>query len=224
MARSRSHAPRDGELASLIAEVLRPLSVDDALTRLGAAGAPAAPVLTVDATYTDAFLAENHYYDTYVDPAFGPATGIAGFARFERTKTEFRRPPPTVGQHSIDVLRDFGVVPDAHRLPCSDPARLSRARCRPSGVTHSDEQTQCERAGEAPAQGVRTSREGAYQEGAEGDGELPDARPRSRDQRDAPVAPRTRSGKPHQGRVRSHQPQGGQDPREEDTKKKKKKK
>ena len=41
-------APRDGELASLIADVLRPLSVDDALTRLGAAGAPAAPVLTVD--------------------------------------------------------------------------------------------------------------------------------------------------------------------------------
>jgi crotonobetainyl-CoA:carnitine CoA-transferase CaiB-like acyl-CoA transferase len=89
--------------------VLRPLSVDDALTRLSAAGAPAAPVLTVDATYTDAFLAENHYYDTYLDPAFGPAKGIAGFARFGRTDTEFRRPPPTVGQHSVDVLRDFGV-------------------------------------------------------------------------------------------------------------------
>ena len=103
-------APRDGALASLIAAALRPLSVDDALARLGAAGAPAAPVLTVDATYTDAFLDANHYYDSYVDPAFGQASGIAGFARFERTKTEFRRPPPTLGQDSIDVLRDFGVA------------------------------------------------------------------------------------------------------------------
>jgi crotonobetainyl-CoA:carnitine CoA-transferase CaiB-like acyl-CoA transferase len=101
--------PRQGELASLIAGVLRPLSVDDALTRLSAAGAPAAPVLTVNETYTDAFLEENDYYESYVDPAFGPARGIAGFARFGRTKTEFRSAAPTLGQHSIDVLRDFGV-------------------------------------------------------------------------------------------------------------------
>ncbi len=104
-------APRDGKLAALIAEALSSLSVDEALTRLGAAGAPAAPVLTVDATYSDAFLEANNYYDSYVDPAFGQALGIAGFARFERTKTEFRRPPPTIGQHSIEVLRDFGVAP-----------------------------------------------------------------------------------------------------------------
>jgi crotonobetainyl-CoA:carnitine CoA-transferase CaiB-like acyl-CoA transferase len=101
--------PREGELASLIAGVLRPLSVDDALTRLSAAGAPAAPVLTVNEAYTDAFLEENDYYESYVDPAFGPARGIAGFARFGRTKTDFRSAAPTLGQHSIAVLRDFGV-------------------------------------------------------------------------------------------------------------------
>ena len=108
--RRRSLKPREGELASLIAGVLRPLTVDDALTRLDAAGAPAAPVCTLDETYTDAFLEENNYYDSYVDPAFGPAKGIAGFARFGRTKTAFQRAAPTLGQHSVDVLREFGVA------------------------------------------------------------------------------------------------------------------
>jgi len=102
--------PREGVLASLIADVLRPLSVDEVLTRLSEAGAPAAPVLTVDETYADAFLEQNNYYETYVDSAFGPAKGVAGFARFGRTKTKFRRAAPTLGQHSIDVLRDFGVA------------------------------------------------------------------------------------------------------------------
>ncbi|MEX1009361.1 MAG: CoA transferase [Acidimicrobiia bacterium] len=101
--------PREGGLASLIADALKPLSVDDALMRLSDAGASAAPVVTVDQTYTDAFLEEHNYYDSYVDPTFGPGRGIAGFARFERTKTRFRRAAPTLGQHSIDVLREFGV-------------------------------------------------------------------------------------------------------------------
>ena len=121
-------APRDGELASLIADVLRPLSVDDALTRLDAAGAPAAPVLTVDATYTDAFLAENHYYDTYVDPAFGPAMGIAGFARFGRTKTEFRRPPPTARPTQHRCAARVRCLPSAHRFPAPIRRGASRAR------------------------------------------------------------------------------------------------
>jgi crotonobetainyl-CoA:carnitine CoA-transferase CaiB-like acyl-CoA transferase len=101
--------PRDGALAILIADALEPLSVDDALMRLGEAGAPAAPVLTVEQTYTDAWLEDHKYYDSHVDPVFGPARGIAGFARFGRTQTKFRRAAPTVGQDSVDVLRDFGV-------------------------------------------------------------------------------------------------------------------
>jgi crotonobetainyl-CoA:carnitine CoA-transferase CaiB-like acyl-CoA transferase len=100
---------REGALASMIAEVLRLLSLDDALTRLLESGAPAAPALTIAETYGDAFLDENNYYEVHVHPAYGPATGVAGFARFERTKTGFRRAAPLLGQHSTEVLRDYGV-------------------------------------------------------------------------------------------------------------------
>ena len=104
--------PREGALSAVIADGLRRLSLDDALTRLTEAGAPAVPVLTLDETYADAFLDENNYYESYTHPAFGPAKGVASFARFHRTETAFRRAAPILGQHSTEVLRDYGLSPE----------------------------------------------------------------------------------------------------------------
>jgi crotonobetainyl-CoA:carnitine CoA-transferase CaiB-like acyl-CoA transferase len=92
-----------------IAAVLRPLSRHEALTRLEQAGAPAVPVLTIDDTYTDDFLEANGFYESWVDPEFGPAQGVASSARFSRTPASYGRPAPMLGQHTTEVLRDFGV-------------------------------------------------------------------------------------------------------------------
>jgi crotonobetainyl-CoA:carnitine CoA-transferase CaiB-like acyl-CoA transferase len=102
--------PPDGVLAGRIAGALAPLSLDDALARLGGAGAPATPVLTIEETYADPFLQANGFYEAYLDPAFGPAEGPAGFARFARTPTAFRRPAPMLGEHSREALRDYGIT------------------------------------------------------------------------------------------------------------------
>ena len=111
MRRDARRTARWANSRPLVADVLRPLSVDDALTRLGEAGAPAAPVLTVDETYTDAFLEANNYYDSYVDPAFGPATGHCRLRQVRAHEDGVStRAPPILGQHSIDVLGDFGVA------------------------------------------------------------------------------------------------------------------
>jgi crotonobetainyl-CoA:carnitine CoA-transferase CaiB-like acyl-CoA transferase len=100
---------REDEVASVIADALRRLSRDDALARLGEAGAPAAPVLTLDETYADPFLGENNYYDSYVDPTYGPALGVGPFARFGRARTRLQSAAPMLGQHNADVLRDYGI-------------------------------------------------------------------------------------------------------------------
>ena len=110
-------APREGELASLIADALKPLSVDDALTRLGAAGAPAAPVRTVDATYTDAFLAENHYYDTYVDPAFGPAIGHCRLRQVRAHEDGVSTPAADARPTQHRCAARLRCLPSAHRFP-----------------------------------------------------------------------------------------------------------
>ena len=67
-------------------------------------------MLTLDETYADAFLDENNYYDSYVDPAFGPARGVAPFARFGRAHTRLQSAAPMLGQHNADVLRDYGIA------------------------------------------------------------------------------------------------------------------
>ena len=102
----------DGVLASMIAEALLPMPRDVALARLLDANAPAVPVLMVTETYTDAFLQENGYYESYMDPTFGPTTSVSGFARFGRTTTGFQRAAPILGQHSTEVLTDYGFSQD----------------------------------------------------------------------------------------------------------------
>jgi crotonobetainyl-CoA:carnitine CoA-transferase CaiB-like acyl-CoA transferase len=99
----------DGPLASAIADRLLERSREEALAMLRDAGVPTAPVLTIDETYADAFLEENGYYESYVDPTFGAALGVAMCARFGRTPSGFGRPAPTVGQHTDEVLHEFGL-------------------------------------------------------------------------------------------------------------------
>ena len=66
-------------------------------------------MLTLDETYADPFLGENNYYDSYVDPTYGPALGVGPFARFGRARTRLHSAAPMLGQHNADVLRDYGI-------------------------------------------------------------------------------------------------------------------
>ncbi|HWA60685.1 MAG TPA: CoA transferase, partial [Caulobacteraceae bacterium] len=83
----------------------------EALSKLDAAGVPAAPALTAPETYADAFLAENHYLETYPHPR-GQVMGASGYARFGRTPAGFPHPAPLLAQHSLEVLRDYGIAED----------------------------------------------------------------------------------------------------------------
>jgi crotonobetainyl-CoA:carnitine CoA-transferase CaiB-like acyl-CoA transferase len=99
---------RDGALAARLAAALRPMSVDHTLTTLHEFGAPAVPVLTLEETYTDPYLHENGFWESYQDPASGSAEGPASSARFARTPTGYGRAAPGLGEHSAEVLRELG--------------------------------------------------------------------------------------------------------------------
>jgi crotonobetainyl-CoA:carnitine CoA-transferase CaiB-like acyl-CoA transferase len=101
--------PRDGDLAAEIAATLRPLARAAALERLRAAGAPAAPALRGPETFDDAYLAENGYFDVYEHGVLGPIKGVSGFALWGRSVAGFSRAAPELGEHSAEVLADYGV-------------------------------------------------------------------------------------------------------------------
>ena len=67
-----------------------------------------------------------------------------------------------------------------------------------------------------PAKAFGLPERAAFEEGQEGIGQLPDARPGSRHQRDPPLGAGAATGQPHEGRVRAHQSEGPQDPEKEE--------
>lgn len=107
-------APRDGDLAATLEAVLSGMSRDAALGVLLSAGAPAAPALTAIESLVDPWLNENDIFERWIHPRLGPVLSVRAYADFARTPGGFSRPTPDLGEHSTEVLAEFGI--DADRI------------------------------------------------------------------------------------------------------------
>jgi crotonobetainyl-CoA:carnitine CoA-transferase CaiB-like acyl-CoA transferase len=105
-------APRDGELARAVGGALAGRSREDVLAALAQAGAPAAPVLSAREASQSEFLWDNGYFQIFGDPRWGELVGSRGFARFGDQPAAFERLAPDLGEHSGEVLLDYGVERD----------------------------------------------------------------------------------------------------------------
>jgi crotonobetainyl-CoA:carnitine CoA-transferase CaiB-like acyl-CoA transferase len=102
-------APREGELASRIEAALAARPRGAALEALLAAGVAAAPVLRSAESLEDPWLAENGFYEPWNHPRLGPMMTVRGYAEFARTPGGLTRPTPEPGEHTSEVLRDYGI-------------------------------------------------------------------------------------------------------------------
>jgi crotonobetainyl-CoA:carnitine CoA-transferase CaiB-like acyl-CoA transferase len=103
---------RDGPLAERIAAALSGQSREPLLDALLAAEVDAVPVLRSAEALTSDWLLENNYLEDWMHPRLGPAIGVKGFAAFSRTPGGFQRPTPDLGEHSAEVLADWGIARD----------------------------------------------------------------------------------------------------------------
>jgi len=108
-------APREGELAQRLEAAFAALPRDRALGALLAAGVAAAPVLRSAESLDDPWLAENGFYEAWDHPRLGPMRTVRAYADFARTPGGLFRPTPEPGEHTREILADYGVAPDRVR-------------------------------------------------------------------------------------------------------------
>lgn len=105
-------APPEGPLAGRLAATLAGRPRAGALDALEAAGVPCAPCVRGYEAYDDPWLAENDVFVAWRHPRLGEAVGVRSYADFNRTPGGFRHPVPDAGEHTRQVLAEFGLAPE----------------------------------------------------------------------------------------------------------------
>ena len=103
--------PRDGLLADELAAALAALPFGEALTALLGAGVRACPVREGEEILGDPWLWANDFFDQPRQTPHGPVVNRP-YAHFSRSESGYKRPDPGLGEHTFEVLADYGIAPE----------------------------------------------------------------------------------------------------------------
>jgi len=98
-------------LCAEVADRFKSRSRDDWLVALRREDVPHAPVRTVAEVLADPAMARAGSFHQMEHPTMGAVTGISRPVRYDGVRPGSRYAPPTLGEHTADVLRDAGMTP-----------------------------------------------------------------------------------------------------------------
>ena len=75
---------------------------------LNAAGVPCGPINTIDQTFADVQVEQLEMTKTVDHAALGPVSIIDHAVNMSRTPSQMRRATPELGEHTEEVLAEFG--------------------------------------------------------------------------------------------------------------------
>jgi formyl-CoA transferase len=84
-------------------------STQEWLDAFDEADIPAMPVRTLEGLFDDPHLKATGFFTEREHPTEGPITTFASPLDFEKTKVEFRRHAPRIGEDGVEVLREAGL-------------------------------------------------------------------------------------------------------------------
>ncbi|THD80725.1 MAG: CoA transferase [Phenylobacterium sp.] len=105
-------APRDGDLAAALDAAFLARPREPTLDALLAAGVAAAPAIRGAEALQSDWLWENDFFQHWEHGRLGPVQGIRSFFDFSRTPSGYRHPTPELGEHSRELLAEFGISPE----------------------------------------------------------------------------------------------------------------
>src|SRR5581483_8436490 len=101
--------PAHGALAQRIAARIAGRDADDVLAALREAGVPAAPCLRVDELFEHPQFVANDLWADYEHPRWGHIRQPGALIRWDARPMRVDRRAPLLGEHTEEVLREFGL-------------------------------------------------------------------------------------------------------------------
>jgi len=95
-------------LAEELSATLKKECAQSWLEKLHKAGVPASPIYNLAEVYQDAHVKSREMRFDFEHPSLGTIEQIGSPMKFSTTPVEFRLPPPTLGQHTKDILMWLG--------------------------------------------------------------------------------------------------------------------
>src|SRR5699024_2538800 len=99
-------------LEVLLEEVLTTDDTKAWLEKCDQAGVPAGPINTLSQTLQDPHYIAREMVQSFDHPKAGKVNVLGFASKFSQTPQQLRRPSPLLGQHTQEVLQEFGVTQD----------------------------------------------------------------------------------------------------------------
>jgi crotonobetainyl-CoA:carnitine CoA-transferase CaiB-like acyl-CoA transferase len=110
-ARNANRIRNNPALTALLAERFGELPRAEIIAALDAAGVPCGPINSIPEVFADAQLRHREMLRRLPHPLAGEVPQVVSPLRFAECPLAFDRAPPTLGQHSDEILAELGLAP-----------------------------------------------------------------------------------------------------------------
>ena len=108
-ARNADRVRHRAELVPVLAALMKARTRADWLESLEAAKVPCGPINDLDDVFADPHVRQRGMTVELPHPQAGRVRLVASPMKFSATPVQYRRPPPLLGEHTTEVLREFDL-------------------------------------------------------------------------------------------------------------------